>query len=408
MNNLILDKKIPLGYIFVFSSEASIAEQKTKKICSKLKLNKFKIKILEPCNGFNDGDIVARRFNIGNFGKYATVTFRNVDFNTVCANDLNDFAKTLLNIISLDTEKNITFEYFKKEPSPTIDEGQDVKYSLRRIPLDNDEDEDSISSSPYDILMKRNSKPIYFGKETEYREEEEVENVEKEINYSEDYDSESESILGKCLSYLQKPNTNKIHNNEANLVSKVEYNKKIYINKITSIILDYVTRFNETPPMEMINEIVKGKLSILPKRPSKVVINNDLKIILPEYNEVEIRLTPLLRSIYILFLLHPEGIVLKHINDYHKEIEEIYLFIKPNGNDRLMKASIKDICNPVGDSLRQKLSKINRIIKSVVLNPQLADSYTINGDRGQKYNIEIAPDLRIFPNWLIDRSLFDI
>ena len=92
----------------------------------------------------------------------------------------------------------------------------------------------------------------------------------------------------------------------------------------------------------------------------------------------------------------------------HTPHEEIYLFIKPNGNDRLMKASIKDICNPVGDSLRQKLSKINRIIKSVVLNPQLADSYTINGDRGQKYNIEIAPDLRIFPNWLIDRSLFDI
>lgn len=408
MKDLVLNKKIPLGYILVFSSAKAIAEQKTKQLFSKLKLKKFTIKVLDPCDEFNEGDIVARRFNIGNFGKYATVTFRNTDFNTVCVNDLKDFAKTLLNIISLDTEKNITFEYIKKEPTPTIDEeGQDVKYSLRTIPLD-DDDEDSNISSPHHILFKGTSIPAYLVKKTEYHEEEEVEKEEEEINYSEDYDSESESILGKCLSYLQKPDTNKIHNNEADLVSKVEYNKKIYIDKITSIILDYVTRFNETPPMEMINEIVKGKLSISPKRPSKVVINNDLKIILPEYNEVEIRLTPLLRSIYILFLLHPEGIVLKHINDYHKEIEEIYLFIKPNGNDRLMKASIKDICNPVGDSLRQKLSKINRIIKSVVLNPQLADSYTINGDRGQKYNIEIAPNLRIYPNWLKDHSLFDI
>ena len=43
------------------------------------------------------------------------------------------------------------------------------------------------------------------------------------------------------------------------------------------------------------------------------MVNNDLKIVLPNYNEVEVKMPAMCRTIYILFLKHPEGIALRDI-----------------------------------------------------------------------------------------------
>ena len=53
-------------------------------------------------------------------------------------------------------------------------------------------------------------------------------------------------------------------------------------------------------------------------RLSRMVITKDYRIILPDYNDMEIRMEPLVKAVYLLFLKHPEGILFKYLPDYRK------------------------------------------------------------------------------------------
>ena len=71
-------------------------------------------------------------------------------------------------------------------------------------------------------------------------------------------------------------------------------------------------------------------------RLSRMVITKDYRILLPDYNDMEIKMEPLVKAVYLLFLKHPEGILFKHLPDYRQELTEIYVKLKPNGlNDKL-------------------------------------------------------------------------
>ena len=39
---------------------------------------------------------------------------------------------------------------------------------------------------------------------------------------------------------------------------------------------------------------------------------------------MEIKMEPLVKAVYLLFLKHPEGIVFKCLPDYRKELAELY------------------------------------------------------------------------------------
>ena len=66
-------------------------------------------------------------------------------------------------------------------------------------------------------------------------------------------------------------------------------------------------------------------------RLSRMVITKDYRILLPDYNDMEIKMEPLVKAVYLLFLKHPEGILFKHLPDYRQELTEIYVKLKPNG-----------------------------------------------------------------------------
>ena len=62
-----------------------------------------------------------------------------------------------------------------------------------------------------------------------------------------------------------------------------------------------------------------------------MVITKDYKIILPHYNNMEIKMEPLAKAVYLLFLNHPKGILFKNLPDYRKELTKIYAKLRPNG-----------------------------------------------------------------------------
>ena len=127
---------------------------------------------------------------------------------------------------------------------------------------------------------------------------------------------------------------------------------------------------------------------------SRLTISKDCTIILPDYQQ-EIKMEPIVKATYLLFLNHPEGIAFKYLPGYRKELESIYQKIKPCGlNERAIR-SIEDATNPLVNSINEKCSRIKAIYQSVVP-PTLLDQYIITGKSGEAKKISLPRDLVVW------------
>ena len=125
---------------------------------------------------------------------------------------------------------------------------------------------------------------------------------------------------------------------------------------------------------------------------SRLVITKDMRIILPDYQNMEIEMEPINKAVYLLFLRHPEGIIFKYLPDYRKELAEIYQMIKPFGlNERALR-SIEDVTNPCLNSINEKCARIRSAFVSK-FDESLAEKYYINGWRGKPKKIALPRDL---------------
>jgi ABC-type branched-subunit amino acid transport system ATPase component len=61
----------------------------------------------------------------------------------------------------------------------------------------------------------------------------------------------------------------------------------------------------------------------------QLIVTEDYKVVLAGEKPMEIEMEPLVKAVYLLFLSHPEGIVLKCLPDYQKELTELYLLLRP-------------------------------------------------------------------------------
>ena len=121
----------------------------------------------------------------------------------------------------------------------------------------------------------------------------------------------------------------------------------------------------------------------------QLIVTEDYKVVLADGENTEVKMEPLVKAIYLLFLSHPEGIVLKCLSDYRKELTQLYLLLRPAGlTDRVLQ-SIEDVTNPTLNSINEKCSKI-RIAFSGLLPKSLARYYSISGKRGEVKKIDLV------------------
>jgi hypothetical protein len=132
-----------------------------------------------------------------------------------------------------------------------------------------------------------------------------------------------------------------------------------------------------------------------PEVVSRMVITRDNSIILTDYNNMEIVMTPLVKAVYLLFLRHPEGIVFKHLADYREELINIYKDIKGTPPDSKMIQSIIDITNPTKNSINEKVARIREAFVTR-FDEHLAVNYIIHGERG---GLKRIPLHREFVTW---------
>lgn len=173
--------------------------------------------------------------------------------------------------------------------------------------------------------------------------------------------------------------------------------RKEWIDRLSALVLEYVAIHHELPPMQKVEEILRGKIAVTPNGLSPVNVSGDLRVFLPAYNEIELRFAPLPRALYILFLKHPEGIVLKQIAEYRDELDEIYSMVMPGRDERMARAMICDLTTPGSDSLRQKLSQIKACVMRYIVDRERAERYCVSGERGKPYGVDIPAGLIHLP-----------
>ena len=128
---------------------------------------------------------------------------------------------------------------------------------------------------------------------------------------------------------------------------------------------------------------------------SRITITKDCTVLLTDYDNKEVKMEPIVKAIYLLFLNHPEGIAFKYLPDYRKELAEIYQKIKPLGMTERVLRSIEDVTNPLLNSINEKCSRVRAAFVAEV-DPSLADQYYIVGKSGEAKKITLPRDLVIW------------
>ena len=130
-------------------------------------------------------------------------------------------------------------------------------------------------------------------------------------------------------------------------------------------------------------------------RLSRLVITKDYRILLPDYNDMEIRMEPLIKAVYLLFLNHPEGIMFKCLPDYRQELAQIYVKLKPYGmSDRVLQ-SIEDVTNPLLNSINEKCARIRGAFVGQ-FDDHMARHYYIDGLRGEAKKIALPRNMVVW------------
>ncbi len=135
---------------------------------------------------------------------------------------------------------------------------------------------------------------------------------------------------------------------------------------------------------------VEPEIETQPIAAAALVVERNGRLILPTLN-LEIKMTPLFKALYLFFLSKPEGVTLSSLCDYNAEILNIYIKLRPSVAVEDATRRVENLTHPNGDGFNPAMSKINRIINDLL--PALAEFYRISGIKGETYSIQLPRGL---------------
>lgn len=127
----------------------------------------------------------------------------------------------------------------------------------------------------------------------------------------------------------------------------------------------------------------------LSPEPQTLHISKDYRILIDCLGLKEIPLRPLLRTVFILFLKHPEGIRIKEKQAYRQELLDIYAHIFPNLDPDICRERIDRLVAPGQNAFSENLSHLNKAL-SAILGPN-ASPYQVYGTNGHPRRILLDP-----------------
>jgi hypothetical protein len=118
---------------------------------------------------------------------------------------------------------------------------------------------------------------------------------------------------------------------------------------------------------------------------SKVIIDNQNRIYLP-YFKKEVELSHLTKSIYFLFLKHPEGIDLNELSIYKNELLSIYKSVSNQLDFDKMSKSIDDVINIESKAIYTHISRVKSAFYKI-MDISFAKYYVISGSGEEKRKV---------------------
>lgn len=164
--------------------------------------------------------------------------------------------------------------------------------------------------------------------------------------------------------------------------------------ELANEIREKIRKLEESGALYLLNDILE---KVLVKKPqlSTLFITNDFRFFLKEYEMREVKMAPLSKALYLLFLRHPEGIKFKDLIDYRDELLSIYKNVTTHESTGKAMASIIAMTDPLNNSVNEKCSRIRAAFLEVIAD-ELAQNYYVVGYKGEAKTITLDRSLVVF------------
>lgn len=383
--------------------------------------------------------IAARRFNVGNMGRYATVQLhlnrygRSDSYSLLAA--VHTFSDCLSDVMD-DGQGDVIInerEYSDRNEPPHGAWGA----STSSTPLGHVLEKFEVDSAPQDhTRVERPHKfdRIEFQIEKQYcrKEEEQRRRKEKEeqrrrqeeekLLEERQWDAD-ESVVSSSDENLmcdienddspvlptiaESSDVQTLEVEEIRETRQIESEYERDVRDLRARIVAFIAKYHQDPEQVM-SVMLEGKV-LLGQTPGRLLVNGDMKIVLPDYDEMEIKMPAMSRTLYILFMKHRvmglDGFELKNIDQYRDEMVNIYSLVKPGADDDRVRRTVDNLCDPFSNSLNEAISRANGFIRKCIVDKNLQKQYLISGARGGKYSIGLSPEMIALPNAVMQEGI---
>ena len=128
--------------------------------------------------------------------------------------------------------------------------------------------------------------------------------------------------------------------------------------------------------------IIRARLNLHDPLPSKLVITDDFRLLLPDYGNREIKMPKLSKALYFLYLRHKEGLLFKELRDHKDELYDLYRTVSPREDMEAMEQSVERIVDSTDNSINVNCSRIKNAFVGEI-DDSIAKQYYIDGKRGE-------------------------
>lgn len=147
-------------------------------------------------------------------------------------------------------------------------------------------------------------------------------------------------------------------------------------------VMEELKDFLKSVRLNGINKFVLDCSVPIESRLSRLVVDENYNIILPDYSNMIIKMDIMPKAVFLLFLRHEEGINFKYMADYRNELERYYKALTTRFAQKIVDGRIDAVVDPLRNALNEKCSRIREAFLKQ-MDESLADNYCITGHRGE-------------------------
>ena len=125
-----------------------------------------------------------------------------------------------------------------------------------------------------------------------------------------------------------------------------------------------------------------------------IIIDTQCRLFFPMYSDKEVKMSYLPKTVYIFFLLHHSGVEFKNLDNYLKELYQIYQIVSEEKNIEAgkIKKSLNNQVEPGNNRIYEICSVVRKTL-SEILPAELVTQYAITGKWGGLHRIKAKRSL---------------